>query len=119
MCCLSAAEPALLHSFVGLLQDLLTKVLTELLLSVEATLPSSTLLCVVQTNTLERRMFYVPSFKIYGGVSGLYDYGPPGCAVKQNLTQFWRQHFVLEENMLEVSCRGCHECPLKHKRQQA
>lgn len=55
-------------------------------------------------NTLERRMFYVQSFRIYGGVSGLYDYGPPGCAVKQNVTQLWRQHFVLEENMLEVEC---------------
>jgi glycyl-tRNA synthetase len=35
-------------------------------------------------------------------VKGLYDYGPPGCAVKNNLLQYWRQHFVLEENMLEV-----------------
>ena len=56
----------------------------------------------LQTDTLEQRLFYIPSFKIYGGVSGLYDYGPTGCAIKQNITQFWRQHFVLEENMLEV-----------------
>ncbi|KAF7009014.1 hypothetical protein CFC21_023643 [Triticum aestivum] len=55
-------------------------------------------------NTLERRLFYVPSFKIYGGVAGLYDYGPPGCAVKANVLAFWRQHFVLEEGMLEVDC---------------
>ncbi|GFZ17307.1 glycyl-tRNA synthetase [Actinidia rufa] len=55
-------------------------------------------------NTLERRLFYVPSFKIYRGVAGLYDYGPPGCAVKSNVLAFWRQHFVLEENMLEVDC---------------
>ncbi|KAL6190680.1 hypothetical protein ACLB2K_037074 [Fragaria x ananassa] len=55
-------------------------------------------------NTLERRLFYIPSFKIYGGVAGLYDYGPPGCAVKSNVLGFWRQHFVLEENMLEVDC---------------
>lgn len=54
--------------------------------------------------TLERRMFYIPSFKIYGSVAGFYDYGPPGCAIKQNVTQGWRQHFVLEENMLEVEC---------------
>jgi len=53
---------------------------------------------------LEGRMFYVPSFKIYGGVAGLYDYGPPGCAVKANVQQFWRQHFVLEESMLELEC---------------
>ncbi|TVU14741.1 hypothetical protein EJB05_38232 [Eragrostis curvula] len=56
------------------------------------------------TNTLERRLFFVPSFKIYGGVAGLYDYGPPGCAVKANVLAFWRQHFVLEEGMLEVDC---------------
>ena len=28
-------------------------------------------------NALEQRLFYIPSFKIYGGVAGLYDYGPP------------------------------------------
>ncbi|KAF5190479.1 Glycine--trna ligase [Thalictrum thalictroides] len=55
-------------------------------------------------NTLERRLFYIPSFKIYRGVAGLYDYGPPGCAVKANVLAFWRQHFVLKENMLEVDC---------------
>ncbi|EFH53617.1 hypothetical protein ARALYDRAFT_323159 [Arabidopsis lyrata subsp. lyrata] len=55
-------------------------------------------------NTLERRLFYIPSFKIYGGVAGLFDYGPPGCAVKSNVLSFWRQHFILEENMLEVDC---------------
>lgn len=53
-------------------------------------------------NTLERRLFYIPSFKIYGGVAGLYNYGPPGCAVKANVLAFWRKHFVMEENMLEV-----------------
>ncbi|KAL1323192.1 hypothetical protein AAHE18_14G258300 [Arachis hypogaea] len=55
-------------------------------------------------NTLERRLFYIPSFKIYRGVAGLFDYGPPGCAIKSNVLAFWRQHFVLEENMLEVDC---------------
>ena len=55
-------------------------------------------------NILERRLFFIPSFKIYGGVAGFYDYGPPGCAIKQNITQAWRHHFVLEESMLEVEC---------------
>lgn len=53
---------------------------------------------------LKRRFFYAPAFSIYGGVSGLYDYGPPGCAVKANLLAFWRKHFVLSESMLEVDC---------------
>ena len=57
---------------------------------------------VRQVNTCERRLFYIPSFKIYGSVAGFYDYGPPGCAIKGNVTALWRQHFVLEESMLEV-----------------
>jgi glycyl-tRNA synthetase (class II) len=28
----------------------------------------------------------------------------PGCAVKSNVQAFWRQHFVLNEGMLEVEC---------------
>ena len=36
------------------------------------------------------------------GVAGLYDFGPMGCAMKANLLQVWRNHFVLEEQMLEV-----------------
>ncbi|KOS17173.1 Glycine--tRNA ligase 1 [Escovopsis weberi] len=53
---------------------------------------------------LRRRMFYTPSFEIYGGVAGLYDYGPPGCALQTNIVDVWRKHFILEENMLEVDC---------------
>ncbi|CAK5117936.1 unnamed protein product [Meloidogyne enterolobii] len=53
---------------------------------------------------LKRRFFYDQSFAIYGGVGGLYDYGPMGCALKQNMIQLWRTHFILEEAMLEVEC---------------
>ncbi|KAL0473147.1 glycyl-tRNA synthetase [Neurospora intermedia] len=53
---------------------------------------------------LRRRMFFAPSFDIYGGVAGLYDYGPPGCALQANIIDIWRKHFVLEEDMLEVDC---------------
>lgn len=53
---------------------------------------------------MRRRLFYTPSFEIYGGVSGLYDYGPPGCALQANVIDVWRKHFVLEEDMLEVDC---------------
>lgn len=51
---------------------------------------------------LKRRFFIAPSFEIYGGVAGLFDYGPPGCSVKNNLLAMWRQHFVVEEAMLEL-----------------
>ncbi|EFY98685.1 glycyl-tRNA synthetase (class II) [Metarhizium robertsii] len=53
---------------------------------------------------LRRRMFYTPSFEIYGGVGGLYDYGPPGCSLQANIVDLWRKHFILEEDMLEVDC---------------
>ena len=56
----------------------------------------------VLESMLRRRMFYTPSFEIYGGVKGLYDYGPPGTALIANMTDQWRKHFVLEEDMLEV-----------------
>jgi glycyl-tRNA synthetase len=29
-----------------------------------------------------RKMFIVPSFEIHGGVKGLFDLGPPACALK-------------------------------------
>lgn len=53
---------------------------------------------------MKRKFFTVPSFEIYGGVAGFFDYGPLGCAVKNNIEQLWRQHFVLEEDMLEIGC---------------
>lgn len=27
-----------------------------------------------------------------------------GCAMKNNILNFWRSHFILEEQMLEVDC---------------
>lgn len=51
---------------------------------------------------LRKRFFFAPAFSIYGGVAGLYDYGPPGCALQANMLALWRSHFVLEENMLEL-----------------
>jgi glycyl-tRNA synthetase len=50
------------------------------------------------------RFFISKSFEIYGGVSGLYDFGPLGAALKNNVEQLWRNHFILEEDMLEISC---------------
>lgn len=51
---------------------------------------------------LKRRFFYDLSFSIYGGVSGLFDYGPPGKALKDNILRLWESHFVLEEDLLEI-----------------
>lgn len=51
-----------------------------------------------------RKMYVVPSFEIHNGPAGLFDYGPPACALKANVLLLWRQHFCLEENMLEMEC---------------
>jgi glycyl-tRNA synthetase len=53
---------------------------------------------------LIRKMFVVPSFEIYGGIAGFYDFGPPACALKANLLSAWRRHFVFEDKLLEVEC---------------
>lgn len=51
-----------------------------------------------------RKMFVIPSFEIHGGVKGLFDLGPPACALKAAMIDCWRKHFVLNENMLEMEC---------------
>lgn len=51
---------------------------------------------------LNRRFFYAPAFEIYGGVAGLYDYGPPGSSLQANIISEWRKHFIIEEHMLEI-----------------
>ncbi|XP_022200284.2 glycine--tRNA ligase [Nilaparvata lugens] len=53
---------------------------------------------------LKRRFFFDQSFAIYGGISGQYDFGPMGCALKANMLNAWRKFFILEEHMLEVDC---------------
>ena len=53
---------------------------------------------------LKRRFFYDQSFAIYGGITGQYDFGPMGCALKSNMLNAWRKFFILEEQMLEVDC---------------
>lgn len=32
----------------------------------------------------------MPSFEIYNGVAGLFDYGPLGSALKANVEALWR-----------------------------
>jgi glycyl-tRNA synthetase len=51
---------------------------------------------------LNRRFFYAPAFEIYGGIAGLYDYGPPGSSLQANIIAEWRRHFIIEESMLEL-----------------
>ncbi|GJJ13124.1 hypothetical protein Clacol_007374 [Clathrus columnatus] len=53
-------------------------------------------------SVLTQRFFYAPAFEIYGGVAGLYDYGPPGSALQANIIAEWRKHFIIEDSMLEL-----------------
>ncbi|KAF7554464.1 hypothetical protein G7Z17_g2934 [Cylindrodendrum hubeiense] len=60
---------------------------------------------------LKRRFFFAEAFEIYRTSAnamadnrGLYDYGPPGCALQANIVNEWRNHFVIEENMMELDC---------------
>lgn len=53
-------------------------------------------------NVCKHKFFFGPSSELYGGTAGLYDYGPVLCAMKNNLLQKWREHFVLEENICEI-----------------
>lgn len=52
---------------------------------------------------MKSRYYYSIGNEIYGGFSGLYDWGPTGCAIRKNIQNFWRDHFILEEDMLEIS----------------
>ncbi|KAL3588834.1 Glycine--tRNA ligase 1, mitochondrial [Fusarium poae] len=76
----------------------------ETMTSSATTLKGQPLDKAVLESILRRRMFYTPSFEIYGGVGGLFDYGPPGCALQAAVIDQWRKHFILEEDMLEVDC---------------
>ena len=70
----------------------------------EALNPSAQFNRKVFDEMILRKMFIVPSFEIHGGVKGLFDLGPPACAVKAAMIDLWRKHFVLAESMLEMEC---------------
>ncbi|MEM2921868.1 MAG: glycine--tRNA ligase, partial [Candidatus Bathyarchaeia archaeon] len=50
----------------------------------------------------KRRGIFFPSFEIYGGVGGFYDYGPVGTLLKHNVEEKWRRLFVYREGMVEL-----------------
>ncbi len=51
-----------------------------------------------------RRGFLWPSYDIYGGLAGFYDYGPLGSLLKNNIESHWRKLYVLEEGLQEIAC---------------
>ncbi|HEX8390276.1 MAG TPA: glycine--tRNA ligase [Candidatus Saccharimonadales bacterium] len=46
----------------------------------------------------KRRGFIFPGSDVYGGLSGTWDYGPLGVALKRNMMNLWWQMFVLERD---------------------
>jgi glycyl-tRNA synthetase len=50
----------------------------------------------------KRRGFIYPSFEIYGGIAGFYDYGPLGAQLKQNVENLWRRFYLLNDNCVEI-----------------
>jgi len=49
----------------------------------------------------KRRGFIFQSNDIYGGVKGLYDYGPMGVELKNNLKQSWWKSMIYERDDIE------------------
>ena len=50
----------------------------------------------------KRRGFIWPSFEIYGGVAGFYDFGPLGALLKNKIIQKWREFYVVREGFFEI-----------------
>lgn len=51
----------------------------------------------------KRRGFVFPGSEIYGGLSGIYDYGPLGVEFINNVKQAWRQEmFRRQDNIFEL-----------------
>ena len=49
----------------------------------------------------KRRGFIFQSNEIYGGLQGLYDYGPLGVELKNNLKQSWWREMVFDRDDVE------------------
>lgn len=54
-----------------------------------------------QEEVSKRRGIYFPSFGIYGGSSGLYDYGPYGSMIRDNIIKIWKEMMISEGNIAE------------------
>ncbi len=50
----------------------------------------------------KRRGFIWPSFEIYGGVAGMFDYGPLGCSLRNNIVDVWRAIYKGREGFVEI-----------------
>ncbi len=53
-------------------------------------------LCEKIVNLAKRKQFVFQSSEIYGGVAGIYDYGPNGVEMKNNLKRLWWNYMVTQ-----------------------
>ena len=51
---------------------------------------------------LKRRGIILPAFEIYGGVSGLIDYGPVGASIRRRVIQNWVEHWTINGDIVEI-----------------
>jgi len=55
------------------------------------------------TSLSKRRGFVYPSSEIYGGISGIWDYGPLGVELKNNIKNaFWKEILQKNENIFGI-----------------
>jgi len=52
----------------------------------------------------KRRGLVWPSFDIYGGTAGFFDYGPMGAQIKVNIEDIWRRYYVIGEGFELIQC---------------
>lgn len=50
----------------------------------------------------KRRGFIWPSFELYGGIAGMYDYGPLGFNMRNNIVSVWRDIYKGREGFCEI-----------------
>ena len=54
------------------------------------------------TSVLRRRGIVLPSFEIYGGISGLIDYGPVGACIRRRVMDNWVDHWTSHGDIVEI-----------------
>jgi len=60
----------------------------------------------------KRRGFIWPSYEIYGGVAGMFDYGPLGCVMKENIINTWRSIYKNREGFIEIDSETVNPVPV-------
>ncbi|MGC8580620.1 MAG: glycine--tRNA ligase [Candidatus Micrarchaeia archaeon] len=52
----------------------------------------------------KKRGFFAPAAEIYGGISGIYDYGHVGALIKRKFEDLWISYFTLPDNFHFLDC---------------